>query len=69
MILGDDSCKKDLFDYDSLFDNGVGIQIKVGLMKCQLLLQLPEELTSQSYLIKGVLAIDITLEVFDQAVL
>ena len=27
-----------------------------------------EELTSQSYLIKGVLAIDITLEVFDQAV-
>lgn len=41
MILGDDGCKKDLFDYDSLFDNGVGIQIKVGLMKCQLLLQLP----------------------------
>ena len=28
-----------------------------------------EELTSQSYLIKRVLAIDITLEVFDQAVL
>ena len=25
MILGDDGCKKDLFDYDSLFDNGVGI--------------------------------------------
>ena len=25
MILGDDSCKKDLFDFDSLFDNGVGI--------------------------------------------
>ena len=28
-----------------------------------------EGLTSQIYLIKGVLAIDITLEVFDQAVL
>ena len=41
MILGDDGCKKDLFDYDSLFDNGVGMKVKVGLMKCPLLLQLP----------------------------
>lgn len=56
MILGDDGCKKDLFDYDSLFDNGVGIQIKVGINEMSVTVTVTrvilEELTSQSYLTK-----------------